>query len=507
MTRETTRIARGATAVFSGSLVSNLLNFAFYIVITHYLPLGGLGTLYALNLVEGFAMSFLLLQLPGGFSRFIVGYTQTKRLPEARYLFRRGVTVATAISSISAPALVLATPLLAKWVLGSPRDFNLFYLMTVDFVFYTYTSFLGACVPAKRIFGISSVLGVVTTTARVGLGIALIFLGFGVTGVLYGWIASDVIGLGAYLLLSRDLLFGDELKNDLVKVVKYSMPFFVANGMTIVLQNVDRLFVLKYIGVVSLGVYGTLLIASNIPKILPSSLSSTLYPAIIKFEEESRLTPNVVASAVRYMAMVNLPILGLVAAVGEPLLRLFLGGSFAAAWIAFSILVFGGGAMSLDIPIVQVLLAKKQTKVLAIQQLVSSLTLAILAIALIPKLYLVGAASAYVLARIAGFIVTGSKVYRLGLFRVKWRDYIKTFVTTLALISATLGLEHFTGFTYYLLPVYLFTGSLMGIVCARLVGLFYTEDYSEIIEFFPSRLKGIVDWVWGMFGLPKTTEK
>jgi O-antigen/teichoic acid export membrane protein len=200
--------------------------------------------------------------------------------------------------------------------------------------------------------------------------------------------------------------------------------------------------------------------------------------------------------------MINLPVLGLVAALGEPLLHLFLGRSFFGAWTAFAILVFGGGAMSLDIPITQVLLVKKVTKVLAVQQLVSSFTLASLAVLLIPRLYLDGAALAYVLARIAGFVVVGFSVYRLGLFSVKWRDYLETLSVTGVIIFATLVLEHFTGFSPLLLPFYLGVGAVVGLGMARTVGLLRAEDYEEVVEFFPLQLRGFVAWVWRVFGFP-----
>ena len=463
MTRETTKIARGATAIFSGSMFSNFLLFGFYVVITHLLPLNTLGVLYSLNVVSSFAANILLLQLPGGFSRFVVGYYQIKKFDEARYLFRRGIMFASIISASSAPALILLSPLITKWLFGSPSHLTLFYLVVLDFVFTTYNSFLGIVVSAKRIFGFGSVIGVVSTSVRVGLGIGLIFLGYGLISVLYGWIASDIIGMAAYLYFSRSLLVGAETRSSLRKVVFYSLPFFISSGLIVVLQNVDRLFVLRFLGTVSLGVYGTLLIASNIPKILPNSLSGTLFPVMVKFEEENQLTRGVVSKAVRYMAMINLPVLGLVAAVGAPLLELFLGHSFYVAWTSFSILVFGGGAMSLDIPITQVLLAKKVTKVLAVQQLVSSFTLASLAVLLIPRLYLDGAALAYVLARIAGFVVVGFSVYRLGLFSVKWRDYLETLSVTGVIIFTTLVVEHFTGFSPLLLPFYLGVGAVVGL--------------------------------------------
>jgi len=502
LTKETTRIARGATAVFSGSMFSNILTFVFYIVITHMLPLNSLGVLYTLNVVGSFASTFLLLQLPGGFSRFIVGYFQTGRLAEARYLFRKGVLFATLISAVSAPVMVLMAPFITKLLFGAPSYLSLFYLVVADFVLSTYISFLSVVVGARRIFGRGSLVGVVSTVSRIGLAIILIFLGFGLISVLFGWIASDIVSLVAYAHFSRVLWKGETVRSSLKDVVTYSIPFFIAGGLVVVLQNVDRLFVLRFLGTISLGVYGTLLVAASIPKVLPNSLSGTLLPAMVKLEEEKQLTKGVVTKAVRYMAIINLPVLGLVAAVGGPLVNVFLGRSFYHAWPSFSILVFGSGAMSLDIPITQVLLAKKVTKYLAVQQIVSSATLAFFAVLLIPRFYLDGAALAYVCARIAGFVVVGSAVYRLGLFSVRWRDYASSMIVSCSMVATTLGVERYTSFSPLLLPLYLMIGALTGIIVTKISGLFCANDYQEIVDFFPRQLRRFVAYIWKMFGFP-----
>lgn len=504
MTRDTTKIARGATALFSSSLLSNLLIFAFYIAITHLLTPASLGVLYTFTVIDSFLATFLLLSLPGGFSRFITGFYQTGRLAEARYLFRRGLLIATIICSTSAPILLLLGPYITRLLFGSPDYILLYNLVVLDFVVSTYSSFLGVVVSARRVFGWGGLIQVLSTAARVGVGVGLIVAGLGLAGVLAGWIASDLVCIAAYAYLSRSLFTGEAVKSELKEVFLYSLPLFMANSLVVVLQNVDRLFVLEYLGTVSLGIYGTVLIASNIPKILPSSISNTLYPVMVKYEEEKALTKGVVSKAVRYMVMVNLPILGLVAATGAPLLQLFLGTKFSQAWPSFSILVFGAGAMSLDIPITQVLLAKKKTKVLAVEQLVSSFLLALCALLLIPRLFLIGAALAFVLARIGGFIVVATSVYRLGMLGVEWRDYFKTFVVTGTIASLVLVTEHLTDFRTYLLPLYLALGGLAGLTVARFINLFNGEEYRELYEFVPPQLRGLLNWVWEKFGLPKT---
>lgn len=500
--KETTRIARGASALFSSNLASNIISYGFYIFIVHFLVVGSLGVLYSLNVVSGLLASFLLLQLPGGFGRFITGRVQTGRMNEARYYFRSGLYFALAISAVSAPTLVVLSPLIAKWLFGSSSHLGLVYLVILDFVFYVFNSFLGLSLSSRRLFGRSSIIGVTSSAVRYGLGAVLILLGFGVAGVLYGWIASDILFLVAYLRYAKPFLKGEKTKQNLKEVVSYSLPLFLAAGAVVVLQNVDRLFVLKYLGLVQLGIYGSILIAANIPKILPSSVGSALMPAIIKFEDQDRLSPNIIMKSIRYITMLTVPTLGLLAAVAKPVIRILLGATFTPAWVSFSVLMLGSGAMSLDIPVTQVLSAKKKTKVLAVQQLVSSAVLAALAILLIPKLYVTGAALAYVLARISGFAVTSRAVYKLGLLKVDLRDYAKTLAMTAAAMVPTLLVEVQLRFAWYLLPLFLLVGVASAIVVEKFLKLFKDEDYEAVVDVFPSRIRWLASAIWKKLRLP-----
>jgi len=89
-------------------------------------------------------------------------------------------------------------------------------------------------------------------------------VGFGVIGLIYGWVASDVFALCVNAYLSRWLIFGPGAKTNLRPVFSYSFPLLISSGVVLVLQNVDRLFVLRYLGVDELGIYGTLLNAAGI---------------------------------------------------------------------------------------------------------------------------------------------------------------------------------------------------------------------------------------------------
>jgi O-antigen/teichoic acid export membrane protein len=505
--RETTKIVRGAAAGFSSGLVFNLMSFGFYLAIVRLLPTDSLGVFYTLQLVMGFITTFGLLSLPSGVNRFVTGFVQTNRLEEARYLFRKGLTMAFLISIISLPVLVLLSSYLSYWFLGTTKYSLLFDLIAFDFVLIAFNSFFGVSLYAYRRFGRLGALQVAYGGFRYGGGVLFILLGLQVKAIILGWIASDLFRTFTYAYYSRPLLFGASLKNDLKKVFSFSLPYVIASGIVVALQNVDSLFVLKYLGVNALGVYGTLLNVSSIPQILPTSIGGSLMPAILKIEDSKGLSANVITNAIRYIALIVLPVFSLAAATGKPLIHIFLGEKFAIAWVSFAVLLIGHGVMSLDIPVNQVLVAKKKTKILAFQQVVSSGVLALLAVLLIPRFFLTGAALAYVLARVIGFLVTGPPVYKMGLLKVDIKSYVKILLTSVSVILSVLLVENLTQFAWWLLPLYLIIGSISGILMAKIVRLFNEDDYETIMDALPKELRLFAKYLWLKLDFPLPSSK
>jgi len=205
--------------------------------------------------------------------------------------------------------------------------------------------------------------------------------------------------------------------------------------------------------------------------------------------------------SIRYITMLTVPTLVCLPRSQSPLSDTA-GSHLYSRMGSFSVLMLGSGAMSLDIPVTQVLSAKKKTKVLAVQQLVSSAVLAALAILLIPKLYVTGAALAYVLARISGFAVTSRAVYKLGLLKVDLRDYAKTLAMTAAAMVPTLLVEVQLRFAWYLLPLFLLVGVASAIVVEKFLKLFKDEDYEAVVDVFPSRIRWLASAIWKKLRLP-----
>jgi len=306
-----------------------------------------------------------------------------------------------------------------------------------------------------------------------------------------------------------DFVVGSRSKAPLIPALSIAVPIAIGYFMATLFQNIDKLFVLRYIGLAEMGSYSIIMIGSvMLQNIVYNTLSGAIYPVFVKFEESGSLSGEAVAAAIRYVTVLTVPPFFLLAALGRPLIQLLLGPAFVHDWEAFAVLMVGHAAMNYDLPITQALQARKATKTLGAQVVASAAVIAALSPPLIARWLATGAAVAYVLARLTGFLsVAAPKARSLGLLRIDLREYAKAVSAAIVTLVATLAVEVVTGFSLILLPLYIVLGSIVLVVSVRALSVLRADDYLALMEVTPASLRGLVSRTWSLLGLPMPDPK
>jgi O-antigen/teichoic acid export membrane protein len=490
-------------------VVTLALQAAFYLIIVRVLSLKGLGAYAAAGTL--FTLLLPLLAWPiYGIGRYVIGYYQTGRLEEARGLYVRGLAmVLTSSVAIAAAIWALASPF-SELYYGTTRYAWLLRLTALDLVVYVYYNYVYyVALQASTRFGRWGLTQVVWAFTRYGVGLALLFAGFGPAGLIAGWVAGDAASAALGTYWSMDFVVGSRSKAPLIPALSIAAPIAIGYFMTTLFQNIDKLFVLKYIGLAEMGSYAVIMLFSVTPQnIVYNSLSGAIYPFFVKFEEGGMLSGETVAAAIRYVTVLTVPPFFLIAALGRPLIQLLLGPAFVHDWEAFAVLTVGYAAMNYDLPITQALQARKATRTLGAQAIVSAAVIAALSPPLIARWLATGAAVAYVLARLTGFLgVAAPKARSLGLLKVDLREYAKTISAAIVTLAATLMVEVVTGFSLILLPLYIVLGSIVLVVSVRALSVLRADDYLALMEVTPVSLRGLVSRTWFLLGLPMPDPK
>ena len=116
-----------------------------------------------------------------------------------------------------------------------------------------------------------------------GIGGLALILPFGVWGLLYGWAGGTVLGMlwlrwDARKVAPWTPLFAPETK----ELVHVGFPLYFFVGSAIIIRNLDRLVILKYLGTRDLGYYGLAGTAFTLMMYLPDSATFVFYPRLLQ---------------------------------------------------------------------------------------------------------------------------------------------------------------------------------------------------------------------------------
>jgi PST family polysaccharide transporter len=131
--------------------------------------------------------------------------------------------------------------------------------------------------------------------------------------------------------------------NALSVLFKFGLPLAGANFINFVLINVDYAFVGRLIGPVALGAYVlAFTLASSPGLLLGNVINSIAMPAFSRVKHDPALMRNAMASALRAVSLILMPMCGFMIALARPLVFTLYGAKWAASVEVLSILSLYG---------------------------------------------------------------------------------------------------------------------------------------------------------------------
>ncbi len=154
-----------------------------------------------------------------------------------------------------------------------------------------------------------------------GLGLALMFL-FGRWGLLWGWFAGCFVALLFVMRRGRGvfpLMPAPAMESfDLLQV---GIPLYMFSASSIVMRNLDRIVVLRFLGTQALGYYGLSVNVLTLLMAIPDSLAYVSYPKLVRLFSESGQDPVSIHLRVERLVRgvsVGLPLVAGLCAVWAP---------------------------------------------------------------------------------------------------------------------------------------------------------------------------------------------
>ena len=478
------KIVKESGINFGGSILGNLINYGWLMLITRFLTPADFGSFSLAQSILNVSLIIVLLGTPRALDRFIPFFNASNEEGKTKYLIRRITRFAIVSSLIVLTVLYFGSEGLAEKVFD---DFLLADLlrvmvfsipfsaliMIITYAFFGYKE-LRYHVFLKQL--IEPLLKILFTTG-------LIALGLGVIEWAYLYVITSLItaGIGGWFLFSRILkpLSGlIETKVNLKEIFSYSWPVSISGVMIIIVGQVDLLILGMFRSSSEVGIFRIYSYLAAFLGLFLISIVRIYKPVISELisKEDHYKVKETYLRVSKWIFLITC--LGFVVLLlfGDQLVKLLFTEKYSVALSALSILGLGYFLNASFGPEGMTLQAYGKTRLLLLNSLIMLGANIVMGFILIPRYGIIGASisagSTLVIGGLAGLIEVFI-IYKMQPYQ---------FVTLKYLISAVLS-----GGAVYLLMDIIGSPSIPGMVLLILllfilyfVGLFLTNSLDDV---------------------------
>jgi len=460
-----------------------------------------MGIYFVLTFVTGLVFTAGTLALPSASTKYMAQYLAEGKPEKARSVVSRVLQITLLASLILGSLLFISAEFISTMLSGTPEWTPLFRVSAFSSAFAILLQQTYGFMQGLQKFREFAAVSLGHTVVQNFVGIGLLYLGLGLSGVVYGWLIGYVVAALAGLILTYRFIGTLEKPHPAKPLINFSYPLYVSGVLGFVAGWVDQLFTLPYMGEAGLGVYGLAVRAAAVPGLISTSIVTALFPQLSELyaKEGTDSVRDAFRVSTRYLVLTGFPMLVGLAAIAYPVMVVFAGMEYAEAALPLTIICLALLPVTLGTSINPTLLALERTKtaswitLIAIlsNTIVSYITLAHLSIGMI------GPAWARFLAAFVGFGLGAYVLKRiLGIsFDVEalWKASVAClFMAAAVILSRTL--ESFVS-QLYLLPFYLILGAIVYFLSLVALKAIKKGDVELIQEYLPRRLKRLAVWL------------
>lgn len=375
--------------LLTADVLRSVLSVVLVISISRKLGTSGLGAYAA---VLAFVFFFeKLAQL--GFQHVII-----RDIAINRSLYKNYVNAAIPIGILSSMATLPILFVVLK-LMGYPNEINNgITILAFSLVWYVLTNYTISFLEGLQRMGVKAVISSLETFIRVGLGLAAIYLGYGIIGIIWGMVISRV----AMCLVSTYTLFKLETKIKIkpnyslcMKLFKQTQTFLFISLITTTYWMIDVVMLTKMKGAVAVGIYTAGYRLSEILKGFLYVYIAAVFPTIANSygKSESSFRTNCVLS-IKYLFICTFPIAVGTLILGNDIISIIYGPQFSESTIVLQIMIWTVCLHPIGLILAKAIIASNNQSLDLVSNAITMTVNILLNIVLIPKYSYLGAAIA-----------------------------------------------------------------------------------------------------------------
>lgn len=494
------RVAKGTAYIAIQNGLQYLTSLFFYVAVAHLLSREDVGKITLLNFTLMAFNTLTTFAIPVASTKFISEKTGKGMVDEASAASR---TAFVLVLAISLPSLVLASvfsPWLSNIYFGAGEDAMLFLITFVSAFLLNLTTLYGAEMRGLGMFTEMATAGLAFILSSRLIGVILAWAGYGVLGVVSGWLIGAVI----CLIISRRFLKGkfQAKENQSFSkrlIIDYSYPVFTYTTISFVQSWTDVVILYALTSnLASEAMYYLAAAGSTLLSIVWTATSMTMLPAISAKHGRREGIDDLTKTSTRLLNLIVIPVSLSLAAASHSAITLAYGADYTQGAAPFAILTATSIVQGYLAIFVTALEATGETGALMKISAASAITGTVLIVILARPLGMVGAAIARSVMFAASLVLCHRALKKRAEFKSDTRSLKKALMLSIALAVPIAAMDWTLTNTAKLnLPTRItiettyFT--LAGLIAAKKLKPFETRDFELLKKALPKQPHPIIN--------------
>lgn len=268
---------KNSAILFTGTMTVNVLNYVFHLL------LGRMTSIEMYGEIESLISLSHIISIPAATLGMIVtkysAHAKAENNPYGSYIIFKVFNQKIINFGIPLFLVALVATPLAKSFLKIDEYWPIILLWVMMFLGF-FTSISNSILAGWQKFKKSSWVSIAGTGIKIIASVGLLKIGFGVSGVMGGFVLSGIVG---YVLSLMALKFtkvkneNSEMEIDFLAMKKYLLPALMGIVSMTILGNVDMVLAKNKLDAITSGQYGALTVASKTIFFATGILGSVLF--------------------------------------------------------------------------------------------------------------------------------------------------------------------------------------------------------------------------------------
>ena len=320
-------------------------------LILHKIGVGGYGTWAVFLAINGLT-SLADLGLVGTVSKFVAEYHARRDFHALGRLLNSGLALFLLLAFVIGTALWGLAPWLASLLfrgstIGHIEVVSLFRFFLIVIAANILTLLFSSVTSGLQRLDLTNMVSAANVFLSALFGGILLLKGWGLRGLVYGYIGSGILTVAAYVVIVRALLpqvIPNPMRFDRTegrKMFGFSLRLYVTQAAVAVHNQVEKVFLAILVGVGAAGWYD---IASDVALKLRGAIGLMLTPVLPAASELSALgdehrLKELYYRTHKYLALIGVPAVCFVAAISSRFVSLWLGPNFRMIALPLTVLL------------------------------------------------------------------------------------------------------------------------------------------------------------------------